>query len=77
MPYLLKIHPYKTDTKKPQTLDFSGKSLSLRLFSPNGVDGSRTRVQKPIPCPSTIVVRYPGRSYSGLFPPAADNERSA
>lgn len=26
------------------------------LFSFNGVDGSRTRVQKPIPCPSTIIV---------------------
>ena len=26
------------------------------LFSFSGLDGSRTRVQKPIPCPSTIIV---------------------
>ena len=25
---------------------------------PSGVDGSRTRVQKPIPCPSTIIVCF-------------------
>ena len=29
----------------------------------SGVDGSRTRVQKPIPCPSTIIVRFCGRLY--------------
>ena len=26
------------------------------LFRFSGLDGSRTRVQKPIPCPSTIIV---------------------
>ena len=41
----------------------------------NGVDGSRTRVQKPIPCPSTIIVRYSGWSYSCLFPPPPGNEQ--
>ena len=40
----------------------------------NGVDGSRTRVQKPIPCTSTIIVRYLDRTCSGLFPPAPGNE---
>ena len=54
--------------KKPQTLDFTGKSLSLRPLRLHGVDGSRTRVQKPIPCPSTIIVHCLGRTCSGLFP---------
>ncbi len=43
----------------------------------DGVDGSRTRVQKPIPCPSTIIVRYLGRAFPGLFPPEAGNEQPA
>lgn len=30
----------------------------VSLFTKNGVDGSRTHVQKPIPCPSTIIVSY-------------------
>ena len=33
-------------------------------FLKSGVDGSRTRVQKPIPCPSTIIVRYLGELIS-------------
>ena len=28
----------------------------------SGVDGSRTRVQKPIPCPSTIIVPFCGQA---------------
>lgn len=38
------------------------------LFSFSGLDGSRTRVQKPIPCPSTSVV------YSLTFPPRPGNK---
>lgn len=34
----------------------------------SGLDGSRTRVQKPIPCPSTSVV------YSLTFPPPHENK---
>ena len=34
-----------------------------------GLDGSRTRVQKPIPCPSTSVV------YSYTFPPPRRNKQ--
>ena len=34
----------------------------------SGLDGSRTRVQKPIPCPSTSVV------YSLTFPPRPGNK---
>ncbi len=34
-----------------------GKEIILPAFS-NGLGGSRTRVQKFIPCPSTIVVNY-------------------
>ena len=41
----------------------------------SGVDGSRTRVQKPIPCPSTIIVRYPDGTFSRLFPPSVGNEQ--
>ena len=41
----------------------------------NGVDGSRTRVQKPIPCTSTIIVRYLARTCFGLFPREVGNEQ--
>ena len=34
----------------------------------SGVDGSRTRVQKPIPCPSTIIVCFL------TFPPSNGNK---
>ncbi len=44
------------DIKKPQNSSSFHKTFVLRLFSPYGADGSRTRVQKPIPCPSTIIV---------------------
>ena len=37
----------------------------------DGLDGSRTRVQKPIPCTSTIIVRYRGQD---PFPPVSGNE---
>ena len=59
------------NTEKYDSFNGFGTSRS------NGVEGSRTPVQKPIPCPSTIIVRYPGRSFSRLFPPVADNEQSA
>ena len=36
-----------------------------------GPDGNRTRVQKPIPCSSTIIVR------SLTFPPPDENEHPA
>ena len=38
------------------------------ITSSGGLDGSRTRVQKPIPCPSTSVV------YSLTFPPPHENK---
>ena len=44
------------------------KPIFPALFS--GPDGNRTRVQKPIPCSSTIIVRY----FS--FPPPDENEHS-
>ena len=47
------------------------KSAHGRVFARvriNGVDESRTRVRKSIPCPSTIVVHY----FS--FPPPDENE---
>ena len=37
----------------------------------SGLDGSRTRVQKPIPCPSTSVV------HALTFPPRLRHERAA
>ena len=43
------------DSKKPRSQARNG--LSAR-FSESGADGSRTRVQKPIPCSSTIIVRH-------------------
>ncbi len=46
----------------------SRKPLSISIFY--GLDGSRTRVQKPIPCPSTIIVNYCGLL---PFPPMTGN----
>ena len=50
--------------------------LSTVFTMINGIGGSRTRVQRPIPCPSTIIVDYfgkpsfppkPGNRHPGLF----------
>ena len=50
LPYVSEYatHFYFNITKKSQY------TLTLHY----GVDGSRTRVQKPIHCPSTIIVNY-------------------
>ena len=45
--------------------------MNVRDFF-NGPDGSRTRVQKPIPCPSTIIVCYLGLL---PFPPMPGNKQ--
>lgn len=42
--------------KKAEFIDSTMNSAFFLDFSNHGVDGSRTRVQKPIPCPSTIIV---------------------
>lgn len=42
--------------KEPEALEKSTFFQDFRLFSDSGPDGNRTRVQKPIPCPSTSVV---------------------
>ena len=52
------------------------KGFDSPSYFSSGVEGSRTPVQKPIPCPSTIIVRYLRRSFSCIFPPLPDNERS-
>lgn len=44
------------------------ENTAFSSISDDGVDGSRTRVQKPIPCPSTSVV------YSLTFPPRPGNK---
>ena len=49
-------------TRIPPTF---GGSLLMKI---SGLDGSRTRVQKPIPCPSTSVVCYL------TFPPPHENK---
>ena len=49
--------------------------FDLPFYWSSGVDGSRTRVQKPIPCTSTIIVRYPGRACPDLFPHRVGNEQ--
>jgi len=49
-------------TRIPPTF---GGSLLMKI---SGLDGSRTRVQKPIPCPSTSVVYYL------TFPPPHENK---
>ena len=54
--------------KHRKTLVNKGKIPYLQGFIVSGPDGSRTRVQEPIPCSSTIIVR----SFS--FPPSCGNE---
>ena len=68
---LLRKHKTKWSRGEPEPKGFD----SSRYFA-SGVEGSRTPVQKPIPCPSTIIVRYSGRTFSRLFPPGSDNEQS-
>lgn len=57
--------------KEPETADFLNRNAYFRLFHLNGPDGNRTRVQKPIPCPSTSVV------YCLTFPPRNLNKHNS
>ena len=54
--FLLENSYFLQYTKQNRFLYTIRSYTEFDLFSFNGVDGSRTRVQKPIPCPSTSVV---------------------
>ena len=52
-------------------MQYANKKHRIIAVFFDGLDGSRTRVQKPIPCTSTIIVRYRGQD---PFPPVSGNE---
>lgn len=54
--FLLENSYFLQYTKQNRFLYTIRSYTEFDWFSFNGVDGSRTRVQKPIPCPSTIIV---------------------
>lgn len=66
--FLLENSYFLQYTKQNRFLYTIRSYTEFDWFSFNGVDGSRTRVQKPIPCPSTSVV------YSLTFPPRPGNK---
>ena len=59
---------YKKQKKIRCSQRFLPKPHKHWIFLNSGLDGSRTRVQKPIPCPSTSVVCYL------TFPPPHENK---
>lgn len=68
--YNNRSHNYHSLCETKQNI-FLYTTMLYRVFDLlrfSGVDGSRTRVQKPIPCPSTSVV------YSLTFPPRPGNK---
>ena len=68
--YNNRSHNYHSLCETKQNI-FLYTTMLYRVFDLlrfSGVDGSRTRVQKPIPCPSTSVV------YSLTFPPPHENK---
>ena len=71
-PIFMFLHTSK-QFKTPQNgIEQNKKVPEIRVFKHffYGLDGSRTRVQKPIPCPSTIIVNYLGLL---PFPPISGN----
>lgn len=68
--FLLENSYFLQYTKQNRFLYTIKSYTEFDLFSFNGVDGSRTRVQKLIHCSSTIIVDYL------TFPPVHENQHS-